>query len=200
MGNVQPQKFSDHGSIIAGTQGVFKIPVPECPPHVAKGASFAFQANCGGQLITATAPAKSKPGQQISISVTTPSDIVCSTLPTPPPGYTIRQQKPIIFGNTSVAYTRRGIDIQSSMSAQVSPLLQEAQSQLIQEAKIQGCNAVLGITFSITNDSSGEYGEVKLVLVTVFGTPCVVESVQILQGLQTTPAMLPMASEIPPEY
>ena len=60
------------------------------------------------------------------------------------------------------------------MGSQVGPLLQQVQAQIIQQALQQGCNAVLALTFNVTNDSSGERGHFKMCVVTALGTPCCV--------------------------
>jgi hypothetical protein len=56
----------------------------------------------------------------------------------------------------------------------VGELMQEAQSEIMEQAVLAECNAVLGMTYNVTNDSSGEHGNFKVVIVTVCGTPCIV--------------------------
>ena len=44
------------------------------------------------------------------------------------------------------------------MGTVVGELLQDAQAQILEQHIDEGCNAVLGMTFNVTNDSSGKYG------------------------------------------
>ena len=60
------------------------------------------------------------------------------------------------------------------MGGKVSSMMQEAQSKMLQTAAKERCNAVLGMTFNTTNDTSGKYGNNKMVMVNAYGTPCVV--------------------------
>ena len=53
--------------------------------------------------------------------------------------------------------------------------MHDAQSKIIEICmEKQQYNAVLGMNFNVTNDSSGEHGNFKTVIVTCCGTPCVV--------------------------
>ena len=58
---------------------------------------------------------------------------------------------------------------QQSMGRMVGTLMQEAQAMLLQQALEAGCNAVLGVNYNITNDSSGETGRKKMVIVSCYG-------------------------------
>ena len=58
------------------------------------------------------------------------------------------------------------------MGRMVGSLMQEAQAMLLQQALEAGCNAVLGVQYNITNDSSGETGRKKMVIVSCYGKLC----------------------------
>jgi uncharacterized protein YbjQ (UPF0145 family) len=98
--------------------------------------------------------------------------IIASTLPTVP-GMEIVESRPIIWGSVSCAFPASSYD-QQSMGKVVGSLLQDAQRQILEETGKANCNAVLGMSFNITNDSSGDFGNQKLVIVTACGTPCTV--------------------------
>jgi hypothetical protein len=44
----------------------------------------------------------------------------------------------------------------------------------MEQAALAECNAVLGMTYKVTNNSSGDHGNFIVVTVTVCGTLCVV--------------------------
>ena len=98
--------------------------------------------------------------------------VFATTLPTLP-GFEVVQSKPIIWGSVSFSF-HAGSHDQQIMGKKVGQLMQEAQSKILEQVLEHGCNAVLGMTFNVTNDSSGERGHQKLVIVTACGTPCVV--------------------------
>jgi hypothetical protein len=90
---------------------------------------------------------------------------------------TIVLAKPVAFGSVSFSYHNHQVGPQSlgpQPGDQVGRLMQEAQEQLMRQAVDVDCNAILGLSFTVTNDSWGEYGNHKLVIVTACGTPCVV--------------------------
>jgi uncharacterized protein YbjQ (UPF0145 family) len=98
--------------------------------------------------------------------------VIASTL-NEVPGMEIAQAKPIIWGSVSHAFRGgHGNAGQQSMGKMVGKLMQEAQGEILQQAIDVGCNAVLGMVFNVTNDSSGEHGNNKMVIVTACGTPC----------------------------
>ena len=89
------------------------------------------------------------------------------------PNMEIVQAGPMIFGSVSLTY--RGGVSNESMGGQVGKLMNDAQSKIIEVCmEKQQYNAVLGMNFNVTNDSSGEHGQFKTVIVTCCGTPCVV--------------------------
>ena len=89
------------------------------------------------------------------------------------PNMEIVQAGSMIFGSVSLNY-RGGVDNQC-MGKQVGNLMHDAQSKIIEICmEKQQYNAVLGMNFNVTNDSSGEHGNFKTVIVTCCGTPCVV--------------------------
>ena len=89
------------------------------------------------------------------------------------PGMETVQAKPITWGSVSYSFSR-GSDNQQVMGNKVGELLQEAQVKILEQVLQHRCNTCLGMTFNVTNDSSGERGNQKLVIVTACGTPCVV--------------------------
>jgi len=117
-----------------------------------------------------------KPGDKFKFEWGNREKVIASTLPTLP-GTTVVEAKPMIFANISDAFYSRHMNDQTEqtgMSKKVGNLLQEAQTQLLQQAVEAGCNAVLGIHNNVTIDSSGERGNSKIVIVTMIGTPCVI--------------------------
>jgi uncharacterized protein YbjQ (UPF0145 family) len=133
-----------------------------------------------GEKITLDIPIGMKSGDRfrfqrnVSRTIVITRHVIASTLPTVP-GMIIAQAKPIIWGSVSHAFgagsTGSG---QQAMGRMVGTLMQDVQTQIMEQAVLVGCNAVLGMNFNVTNDSSGEYGSFKLVIVTVYGTPCTV--------------------------
>jgi membrane protease subunit (stomatin/prohibitin family) len=85
----------------------------------------------------------------------------------------VAEAKPIIWGSVSCSFGAGG-RMQQTMGLKVGTLMQDAQSEIIKQAVHAERNAVLGMTYNVTNDSSGERGNCKVVIVTVCGTPCVV--------------------------
>ncbi|GKY92852.1 hypothetical protein MPSEU_000254800 [Mayamaea pseudoterrestris] len=93
--------------------------------------------------------------------------VIASTLPTIP-GMDVIQAKPIIWGSVSHAY----LTYKKAKDGQ--QLMQDAQTELLKQALEVGCNAVLGVNYSFTIDSSGDSGQNKMVVATCYGTPCIV--------------------------
>ncbi|KAL7544546.1 hypothetical protein ACHAWF_007925 [Thalassiosira exigua] len=104
--------------------------------------------------------------------------VYASTLPSLP-GMKILHAKEVVFGSVC-AYNWH----QSGQGAasQVGKLIAKATDAVRGEAIDRGCNAVLGIAYNVTADSSGEYGREKTVVVTATGTPCVVAPISSLVG------------------
>ena len=128
-----------------------------------------------GRNLTLRIPAGKGPGDTFSYTQKAETEkVYASTLPTLP-GFEIIQSKSIAWGSVSYAfYSSGGTNGQQSMGKLVSRLLQDAQTQILEQAIHQGCNAVLGLTYNVTNDSSGNHGNSKQVIVTCCGTPRIV--------------------------
>ena len=107
---------------------------------------------------------------RFAVNIDGTQDVYASTLHTIP-GMDIIHAKAVVYGSISVYNYSQG---SQSAARQVGGLIQRATDAVRREAIEQGCNAVLGITYNVTNDSSGEYGREKTVVVTATGTPCVV--------------------------
>lgn len=134
-----------------------------------------------------------RPGDKFQFEWGHRERVIASTLPSLP-GTTVVEAKPMIFANISDAFFSRRFNDQkeqTNMSKRVGVLLQEAQTQLLQQAVEAGCNAVLGIQQNITIDSSGESGNSKIVIVTLTGTPCVVMRLDNLPVVQTAAVLVP---------
>lgn len=98
--------------------------------------------------------------------------VYATTLPSIP-GMEVVQTKTIIFGSVSHAFFKPGISqlAQQSMGRKVGDLMQEAQKAILSQGILLDCNAVLGISFNVTSDSSEGR---KTVIVTATGTPAIV--------------------------
>lgn len=134
-----------------------------------------------------------RPGDKFQFEWGHRERVIASTLPSLP-GTTVVEAKPMIFANISDAFFSRRLNDQkeqTNMSKRVGTLLQEAQTQLLQQAVEAGCNAVLGIQNNITIDSSGESGNSKIVIVTLTGTPCVVMRLDDLPVVQSEAVLIP---------
>ena len=77
------------------------------------------------------------------------------------------------------------------MSRQVASLMQEAQTILLQKAVEEGCNAVLSINCNVSTDSSGDHGNVKIVIVTMIGTPCIIMPLSQMPVVQAEATIIP---------
>jgi hypothetical protein len=125
-------------------------------------------------------------GDQFEVS--TPGDrnkVIASTLHTLP-GLTIVECKPMIFASVTSSFTyimqyTHAADVGKSVTA----LLQQCQAELLERTMAVGCNAVLGVSNTVANDSSGETGTRKVIIVTMTGTPCIVVSDHSRQSLPT---------------
>ena len=125
-----------------------------------------------GQTKEVKIPAGVTPGTLFKYTVQAEIDkVYASTLPTIP-GLTVLQSKPIVWGSVSYTfYSGENAGGQQKMGEVVGTLMQKAQSEILEQAINRGCNAVLGMSYNITNDSDGR---VKQVIVTACGTPCIV--------------------------
>jgi uncharacterized protein YbjQ (UPF0145 family) len=128
-----------------------------------------------GRTHSLKVPANKRSGDQMEYQIADLTQIYASTLHALP-GMAIVGANPIVFGSVSYAFQAdsSGISGQLSMGQQVGRLMQDAQDEVLQQAVNMDCNAVLGMTFTVTNDSSGDHGRSKLVIVTACGTPCVI--------------------------
>ena len=109
---------------------------------------------------------------RLSFRVDETEDVYASTLHSIP-GMDILHAKAIVYRSVSV-YWRHHHQGSQAAAAQVGKLIEQATLALRGEAVDRGCNAVLGITYNVTSDSSGDRGREKSVVVTAAGTPCVV--------------------------
>mmetsp|Transcript_9800 Transcript_9800/g.22583 ORF Transcript_9800/g.22583 Transcript_9800/m.22583 type:complete len:206 (-) Transcript_9800:118-735(-) len=200
---VNSSKFSEGGTLT----GAYAPPIPgidipkvpeaerkftvKIPPGMGPGNVFTVTIlNVPRKL---TVPPGHYGGSRMTVTVKGDvQKVIASTLPQLP-GMEIVQAKPIVFGSVSYSYQAgSGIQGQQSMGQKVGELMQEAQSKILNEALNVGCNAVLGMSFNVTNDSSGDRGYSKLIIVTACGTPCsvvpsgslpIVEADAVLQPL-----------------
>merc|ERR1719491_1160050 len=70
-------------------------------------------------------------------------------------------------------YGNHQAQAEQAMKDIVDNLMDIAKEELCKEARSLGCNAVLGMTFNISKDSTGERSPSKSVFLTMMGTPCV---------------------------
>ncbi len=135
-----------------------------------------------------------KPGDKFKFKYGNRERVIASTL-TALPGTTVVEAKPMIFSNCSHAFFRMNFvndqTEQTSMSRMVGSLMQQAQTQLLQQAVELGCNAVLAININVTTDSSGEHGNSKIVIVTMVGTPCIIMMSDNLPVLSADAVLVP---------
>jgi len=149
--------------------------------------------NFDGKEHKVTIPAGLKAGDAFKFNVkySEGDKVYTSTLPSLP-GMEIVEAYPVIFGSVSLSH--RG----GHMGAgNVSELMNDAKEKLIEQCMKVNCNAVLGISFTVTNDSSGERGEYKIVLVTCCGTPCVVQSLAERNASSSSSGSRVVASSVP---
>ena len=89
------------------------------------------------------------------------------------PGTKIVKTMPIIYGSV---VNRLFASTYDPPRLDVGHLMRQAHQELQrQAAQIPGCNAVIGVTFNVTNDSYGGHGQRWIVIVTAYGTPCTIE-------------------------
>lgn len=74
---------------------------------------------------------------------------------------------------TDAKYCNYQDQAQQSEKDIIGTLMETAEEKMRQEALSLGCNSVLGLTFNISRDSTGEHSSSKSVFLTMMGTPCV---------------------------
>ena len=126
----------------------------------------------GGKPHSVLIPAGLRAGDQFAFTITNDEtkDVLVSTLHAIP-GYDTLQCKSIIYGSISVFMRYESCQ---GAASQIGTLIENVTDAIRAQAIDKGCNAVLGIAYNVTNDSSGEYGREKTVVVTATGTPCIV--------------------------
>lgn len=137
------------------------------------------------------------PGEKFYYTAKDTHKVYASTLPMIP-GMEIIQSKPVIWATASLAFLRvrfNDQNEQTQMVKAISDLLERAQNQLLEKAIELECNAVLGMTINIANDSSGDLGNSKLVVVTVCGTPCSVLPLRNLPAVNAEAVVVPLYSD-----
>jgi len=134
-----------------------------------------------GQSFTVKIPPGKKENDSFTISVPDITKIYASSLPTLP-GLVVLMAKPIIFTVVAEAFYVDGVNSSSvdlnGLAKKLGKLIQQAQSKILQKAATCGCNAVLGISYTVSNDSSGESGLQKVICVMASGTPCIVNTAE----------------------
>lgn len=138
-------------------------------------------------------PQGATPGQQVQMLLPEYHKMVASTLHAPPVGFKVLAQKPIVVAN--ISYQIQGLTKEQASSQEVASLMQAAQNELLRQAHAAGCNAVLGIGFSVTTTSSTLPGQgaCTLAMVSAFGTPCTIGKDGVT-GLVATPGVPVMSS------
>jgi len=134
-----------------------------------------------GQSFTVKIPPGKKQNDSFEISVPDITNIYASTVHTLP-GMVVLMAKPIIFTVVAEAFYVDGDNSSSvdlnGLAKKLGKLIQQAQSKILQKAATCGCNAVLGISYTVSNDSSGESGLQKVICVMASGTPCIVNTAE----------------------
>jgi len=144
---------------------LFKVPVPR---DCVAGDEFRAELDGVDTILKVPADFNHTRGTRITHTVRGDDDLVItSTLPYVP-GYEIVVTKPVVYG------------VVMAPNLTVHDLIQQAQDQLTSQAILVNCNAVLGVSFSVTTDEKD-----KTPVVFAFGTPCVV-----MEGTKL-PAVLP---------
>mmetsp|Transcript_85544 Transcript_85544/g.128181 ORF Transcript_85544/g.128181 Transcript_85544/m.128181 type:complete len:210 (-) Transcript_85544:199-828(-) len=117
--------------------------------------------------------------------------VIASTLPSLP-GTIIIESKPIIWASVTSAFSGGNEGRGSMIANQVASLMQQAQGELLKRTVEVGCNVVLGVTTNVTTDSSGERGYMKLIIITMTGTPCNVVPVETIPAVPAEAVLVPM--------
>jgi len=161
---------------ILPTEKLYKIKVPKN-----KKAGQECSVTIAGQSFTVKIPPGKKQNDSFEISVPDITNIYASTVHTLP-GMVVLMAKPIIFTVVAEAFYVDGVNSSSvdlnGLAKKLGKLIQQAQSKILQKAATCGCNAVLGISYTVSNDSSGDCGLQKIVCVTASGTPCIVNTAE----------------------
>ena len=114
------------------------------------------------------------------------------------PGMVVVVAKPFIYACASETFSVfRGANL-GGVTATVNRLMNDAHTNMIQLAMNCGCNAVLGMSFNVTNDSSGDDGHQKIVIVTLGGTPSVVRKASDIPVVTTTTLTVPRTTSVVP--
>lgn len=127
--------------------------------------------------------------------------VIASTLPTVP-GMEIVVSKPIIWGTVSYSFFAANYNDQKEqtrMAQETGGVLKKAQEELLEQTIKVGCNSVLGMTFNVSVDSSGENGNTKIIIATAYGTPCVVMPMSTLPAVDAHAVVIPLYSSAPLE-
>ena len=109
-----------------------------------------------------------RPGDTFPFEWGNRNQVMASTLPTLP-GTTVVEAKPMIFSNSTLALHKSE---PISVSKKLEGLMQNAQTNLLQQSIQLGCNAVLSIHQTVSTDTWDD-GK-KYLIVTMVGTPCVI--------------------------
>ncbi len=145
------------------------VPVPKeimqqvdvaVPRNVKLGDAFTVAFGGAMRTVTATVP----PGLKQRVTMCRSSRMVASTLHAAPPGFRVELQLPIIHATYCESYQFwHSLNDTSAKdaAARTEPVLQQVQAGLLDQAAHVNCNAVLGITFSFSTESSGEKGQHK---------------------------------------
>lgn len=143
------------------------------PRNVKLGDAFTVAFGGAMRTVTATVP----PGLKQRVTMCRSSRMVASTLHAAPPGFRVELQMPIIHATYCESYQfwyRLNDTSAKDAAARTGPVLQQVQAGLLDQAARINCNAVLGITFSFSTESTGVQGQYKLLTVTGFGTPVLI--------------------------
>ena len=170
MGSSESKAASSGALSGARVQARDAVPLPEgllkevevvVPKNVSPGNMFMVSFGGTQKTIKATVG----PGQKQRMTMCDTSRIVASTLSTAPPGFRIEAQFPIIWATYSESFYHAGASSNAQAAAtRTGPLLNQVQLHLLEQAAAANCNAVLGCSFAISNDSSGEHGQRKLLV------------------------------------
>uniref|UniRef100_A0A7S1VWS9 Uncharacterized protein n=1 Tax=Grammatophora oceanica TaxID=210454 RepID=A0A7S1VWS9_9STRA len=131
-----------------------------------------------GDKIPVNVPKGLRAGEEFTYTMKENAEIekvFASTLPSIP-GMEVVCAKPILWATVTFNFTSGRYD-NARMGTSVGSLLQEAQAKILEQVIHAKCNACLGMSFSITNDSTpGEKSGLgwKVVIVTACGTPAIV--------------------------
>jgi len=168
----------------------FKVTVPSSVVKPSDG-SVTMRCNVNGTSKIIKIPEGLRQGDTFRFTESKPEieKIFTSTLPSIP-GMEIIQSKQIVWGSVSYSFYGGSFD-QQAMGNMVGKLMGDAQTKVMEQVIAQRCNACLAMAFNVTNDSSGERGNQKLVIVTAHGTPCVVVPTTTVRAVAAVTATAP---------